>query len=298
MMVSVAYRKWGKFSGPRIIGDGPKIELPENPSFWDKTSYLTALVEGGNRIGTVIGYDGTGTTAGIHQAVACFPRDLDAQGPLFKLLWRIDHVIPITGYTALDDLFRKNGWTLAPPGELVYIGNGKKVTGKEYRDVVTPVHGVVPDAGDLWMDACKWARAWHEVFSDERTLRVQMQYGLEKLVKFCQRARMNTGFTVEELAFANGIRNPEPFDSGVAELAHAIYFSFSVNAPAWARFTYSRLSEGLAFGNDVADSDKFGVGLVRALRRKNDKWEHRMDRTLKIIRQEKLWPVELVERVD
>ena len=77
-----------EYAGVRIKGQKPLSSFPLSRRHLDRASRLTAEVESGGRFGSVMSYDGTGMTAGIHQAIAVYPKNLKDQGPLWKLLLR------------------------------------------------------------------------------------------------------------------------------------------------------------------------------------------------------------------
>ena len=86
--------KFGKYAGVKIKGKIP-LEAPNSLSHLSWVSWLTAMVESDGKFGSVMNYDGTGMTAGIHQAIAVYPKapgdgnKKNEQGPMWKLMNRI-----------------------------------------------------------------------------------------------------------------------------------------------------------------------------------------------------------------
>ena len=117
-MTYVSWKKFKHYSGPRIVGKKNFI-LVENPTHLEKALYLTSIVESGAKFGTIVMFDGTGVTAGLTQAIAVYPRELqhednnalDDQGPLWKLLSRMEYECGAS-VNNLWNKFKEVGWYL------------------------------------------------------------------------------------------------------------------------------------------------------------------------------------------
>ena len=133
-----------KFAGVRIRGKEPMQEIAV-PSHLHKAAWLTAGVESGFKYGTVISYDGTGITAGIHQAVAVYPRHLDDQGPLWKLTARVLSAVPRDVETDFRVFLGEYGIVLTPHGVAISV-HGGRLKGSALRERLTG------DAGGVWPD--------------------------------------------------------------------------------------------------------------------------------------------------
>jgi len=288
----VRFKKIGNFSGPYIKGtksafkrkptlDSPHIER----AFW-----LTSMVECGGKVGSIMMADGTGVTASLEQLVAVYPRALEAQGPLFKMLRRLDYVVPVSYYLP----FNTHGWTLGNDGVLRDIENGKPIDPKKIRNVFTPIGGAVEKDGVAWNHAKVWAIAFHQVFSLDPTIAVQIKYGIEQFVKFGQRVRSSKlgGKTVEELAYKE-IENPSSFTDVIGgevnDLAMCMWWCYKVNGPSPAMRVLKKVFDKYdRFG-------PFGAALIRGLRSSSYGrfGTNRYDNTRAAAM--KIWPSELFE---
>jgi len=235
----------GKFSGPFYTGSKHSstlaVPVMEHP-FLTRAFWILAFAECMARFGVVNMKDGTGITAGLFQAVGCFPRHLNKQGPLFKLLWRMDPVVGLYSH-GLGMLLDKSGWVIAEDGTLRVADSGALVRGRDFRDVVTPLKGRTPRQGRDWATARTWCEATSEVFSQHGSFHLQEAYGIEVLAKRTSRFRAKKycgGHCLETVAFAGNIMNPAPFHNVEADLAHALMLSFMINAPAHALKAYER----------------------------------------------------------
>jgi hypothetical protein len=210
--ITVKRRTWKKYAGPSISGSGEVLPTPSMAdTHWMRAFWLTSMVESGGRIGAIVMYDGTAVTAGLHQAVAVYPRDLKAQGPLFALLRRLDYVVPVPYF--LGDLFDEHDWFVAPDSKLRYKSDGDVVEPADIRAVLTPPNGVVPRKGREWDQSVRWAKAFHRLFSLDATLMVQTSYGIEHFVKRAKRLRHTKldRHTIEQLCYGGECLNPEVF---------------------------------------------------------------------------------------
>lgn len=253
------WKKWKKFSGPMVRGLEP---LPVPPAFgvsleehgakdhtiyhgphWDRVSYLTAMVESGGKFGTCVMFDGTGITAGLHQAIAVYPKNLFAQGPLWKLLWRMNAVIPLS-YYPLWGYIDEESWQLSPRG-LIWKSTWKDgtvlVPGRAIRAAVAPVNGVVPRKGRNFDTAEKWLAAFHEVFSTSPGHRTQVLYGIEHFIDHAENFVLERGkdvgelITLENAIYKGTAEARDPFEElPELDLAMALFWCNWVNGPSVA----------------------------------------------------------------
>jgi len=286
-MSEIKWGKYGSYSGVFHPGDktSPIMQLPEDHNFLMAAFWLLAMAECRARYGVINMKDGTGVTAGLFQAAGCLPRYPKTQGSLFKLLWRLDHTIPLDYFSAYR-MMLDQGWILGPGGVLLDAAGGP-VEGREFRAITSPSDGVTPDHGPHRAIAEAWCSAFHELFEFPMTHRVQVVYGVEVLVKKVCRYRAKkyiNGLTLEEVAFGGNAMQPEPFrDEPHADLAHAVMLSFFINAPSWAMDAYTKALKranplqrvpwkDLGRLNEITHSERFSKWLLRYLTRKA-KWD-------------------------
>ena len=287
----IRFRKIGKFSGPVIHGDVAIFDKDKAPdwlvaSHVGRAFWLTSMVESGGLGGTVMMADGTGVTASLDQVIAVYPRNLKEQGPLFKMLRRVDYTTPVSYY--LD--FGSEGWELGDDGVLRHRITGKAVDPKDIRNTFTPNDGVVAKSkhSQDWAQSCRWATHFWQLFRMHTTHDVQIKYGKEKIVKFAKRWRIGDSRTetIENVIYDGEICNPEPFGSDDRlDLAMAVFWNYQVNAPVMA---VKKLKAALK-KKGVSDPG-FPDELIRQLRTSGyGRWgTARYDRTRKHGR--KLWP--------
>lgn len=240
----VCFRQIGSYSGPVIHGTDPAFGAP--PSMTDnhllRAFWLTSMVESGGFLGTVMMADGTGATAGLEQMIAVYPRNMKEQGPLFKLLNRIDMIVPVPYY--LD--FAHYGWRLSEDGVL-RDKNGTMVPPEKIRDTFTPMSGKVAKKGKNWSAAKAWAISFHQLFSLEQTRDTQVRCGIEHLTKFAKRykSKRTNRKSIEETCYGGEVQNPQVFaDCPEVDLALCMWWNYKTNAPnpALSALNTSRLS--------------------------------------------------------
>ncbi len=186
--------KWGKFSGLRIRGKTPII--PEHQTHLEVASFVTSRVESGGCYGTVINYDGTGMTAGIHQAIAVYPRGLNkgaktSQGPLWKLLSRMFVIPPgIISLIEIVDLLHDAGMTISADGHLRYEVSGKYVHGEAIRTELGTPKGILAGDRVTRARAERYINLFHQLFSDPLSYAAQERYGQEHFIKSSARHKM------------------------------------------------------------------------------------------------------------
>ena len=287
--IKVKHKSIGSYSGPYIYGNKPVWnEKPGVHSFhMDRAFWLTTMVESGGMAGTVMAADGTGITASLEQLPAVYPRNMKEQGPLFKMLRRIDYVVPVKYYLPFDEL----GWFIGDDGVLRFLNQGKPVPPKVIRETFTPGGGKVPSKGTAWEEAREWAMAFHYLFILEPTIPVQIKYGIEKFVKFAQRYRTRhlNKETIEELLYAGNVQQPQPYqDNPTMDLAMCMWWNYWVNSPVTA-------VKKLRVALDKWSGPDLGAAIIKELRASRyGRWgTNRYDRT----RQHAMdvWPAELFE---
>jgi hypothetical protein len=246
--------KFKKYAGFKINGTVAQQPVNFESSHLDRAAWITAEVESGGKYGTVMNYDGTGMTAGIHQAIAVYPRYLqddritNDQGPLWKLLNRMRTAAPEC--LQLINLFEKmfdTGWYLDDSGVLRYLKeNGEIVDGKTIRAHFTGApNGCAPTRGKARSQAELWVQMFHEAFKHKDTFGAQDAYGKEHFVKralrtklrFCNSSSHKKRTIHDALYGPEGhITDPEmvPFDTRRMDLAASVFWSNTVNAPGAA----------------------------------------------------------------
>ncbi len=242
--------KYKKYAGVRIRGTVPQQPVNQDSLHLSRAAWLTAEVESGGMYGTVMNYDGTGITAGIHQAIAVYPRNLEDdkknndQGPLWELLARM-RVIMADTYP-LEHIFNRMidycDWHLDDAGSVRYK-NGQLVPGTIIRDELTGTDGVMPTRGKGRMCSEMWVDMFHDTFSDPASFEIQQAFGKEHFVKrskarmrFCEQRDLKRK-TIHDylyasdshMSFVASARNSWAWD-----LAACMFWSFTVNAPGRA----------------------------------------------------------------
>ena len=301
-MTTVKHKKIKSYSGPCIRGGKTVYDEPaKNPrDHIDRAFWLTTMVESGGKAGTIMGADGTGITASLEQLPAVYPRNMKVQGPLFKMLRRIDFVVPVRYYLP----FEEEDWVLADDGVLRYYENAEPVPPRIIRNTFTPNAGKVPPSGSDWEKSKAWALAFHYLFIMEPTIPVQVRYGIEKFVKFAQRYRTRhlNRKTIEELIYNGNVMNPIPFKGNpTMDLAMCMWWNYWVNSPVTAikllaKILEPNLEHSLKIPLKSDEQEKFAESLIYQLRMsKYGRWgTNRYDRTRQHAM--KVWPAELFEK--
>jgi len=288
--------KFKNFAGVRIKGKVP-IETPgalASIGHLNRVEWLTATVESGGVFGTVQNYDGTGMTAGLHQAVACYPR-AKGQGPL----WRLVDTFPVG-----DELFEKlkeRGFWLGTAGELVDLETDRSARRARIRHEFTGArNGVMPLRGPDRKRAEEWAWLFHECFSNPATFEIQKRAGKNWcLDRERQRLRFSVRCSDQSIRAAvyggAWLQRAEMIDLGIEkDLALAVYWSHSVNAPGAA---FRRLCKAVDEADPLDNPRDFAKALIRRLgKARYGRWHYtikngRYQRTRRAAR--KLWPAEL-----
>jgi hypothetical protein len=271
--------KFKDYAGFKIKGTEPISGTARNIHL-KKASWLTAMVESGGKFGSVMNYDGTAMTAGIHQAIAVYPRELkhpdknlrDDQGPLWKLLRLVQ---PVTGKYDLWKEFERVGgigWYIAPDNTVRWKSHGNLVSGLNIREELTgSADGCAPASGYSRKVAENWVKLFHEVFSDPATFDIQEEYGMEHFVKRASRAKCRFALnkdwqklTLEFLVYGGTALDLVTLTNDPElDLAMCMYWAHSVNAPGFALKKINR-TLGALFGPN-GSRKKFARILIRKL---------------------------------
>lgn len=290
---------FGNYAGVRIKGTVPIYIDTNNIYHLDRAEWLTAQVECGGKFGSVQNYDGTGMTAGLHQAIAVYPK-MAKQGPLFRLLQAIQGVTTEANRPALFDAIQDREWELAD-NVLCYAGMSVAVSRVEIRNEFTGNKlGLMPVRGSGRERAERWTRLFHKCFIDPVTFSAQKEAGIEwiesrtknklyKSEKFKNKTIETAIYDGMDIAYVE-------IDEIMIEkdLALAVYWSHSVNAPAIA---FRRLCKAADEANPIDKPREFAKALIRRLgKAQYGRWHHsvkngRYQRTRRAAL--KLWPKEL-----
>ena len=303
-MTTVKWRKFRKYSGPFAKAPLAKIDIPTRfADHWERAFWLTSMVESGGRPGLINMYDGCGATCGLHQAIAVYPRNMDndVQGPLWRLLWLLDSVVPLSYYPLWDRLIEV-GWRLTGDG-LVMEDTGERVTSKTIRNVLTPLNGRVPETGERWEKSRAWAEAFSEIFALKQGLRVQTHLGTEHMQRSAKRVKIKVGQyrkTIEEWCYkGNALSDqPLPTDKRVGvDLAMSLFWCHFINGPRPAKESLQTTLE-LTSG-PVLQPVKFAKALIQALGNNSyGRWDDDIEGgryTRARLHAMKVWPRELFE---
>ncbi len=309
--------KFNSYAGPRITGT-ENFTLPDNAGHWERVLWLTSTVESGGKFGAITMYDGTAVTAGLHQAIAVYPKELadedfnaaDDQGSFWKLL-RLIELVP--DFPELQDLFSKlkdRGWYLGRDGALRYLADGcvqvkgktKKVSagdlvfGYEIREEFTPRQGNVPSSGPAWESSKDWALAFHRIFANPKSFRAQVEFGAQHFEHVARHKNISArgrSLPIEEWLYnghLGGFQAPTP----AYDLALAVFWSHSVNGPSVA---YKILAQALRSAHPREKPDQFASTLLRLLgTKKYGRWHFseksgRWHRTR--LNAKRVWPEDL-----
>lgn len=203
-------------------------------------------------------YDGTCMTAGPDQHIAVYPKELveedwraeDDQGSLWSLLARLlktrgsesqldGHFDALLAELSSDGfrfiegrLVYASDRKVLVGGKLVQAKAGDTVHGNIIRDTYTgPLNGKVPSAGPHWEKAKKWALLWHRITVHPAARQVQLDYGIDHLVRRTQARKIAGLGTVDSVLYgpqnvmsANGLE-------AALDLAACVYHAHSVNGP-------------------------------------------------------------------
>ena len=239
-----------KYAGLVVKGKAKQASVDMDSLHLQRAAWLTAEVESGGVYGTVMNYDGTGMTAGIHQAIAVYPRNLEDdkvgndQGPLWKLLVHMRTAAP-ESFTLLD-LFSRMfhvGWYLDDVGAVRYVDSGKLVHGKNIRQELSGPKGVVPIRGRQRNKATQWVREFHAAFSDDKTFEAQDSFGMTHFVERSEaklrpcRSQFYRRFTIHDFLYGDYMHITNvvlPWESDTLDLAICMFWSHTVNAPGAA----------------------------------------------------------------
>lgn len=281
--------KFNKYAGIKIKGkketkldtDGNGLITPIEKALW-----LTAMVESNGVYGSVMNYDGTGITAGIHQAVAVYPKNLKVQGSLWGLLRDIQLVLSTPEqyateakltYMALQEMFMDENVELTADGVLRYMGTGNALSGYHIRDLLTGSYdGVMPKIGKNRVRAENFVLKFHKLFSNPTTFQVQNKYGLKHFAKLVnRRMRFSKKFskcTIDQFVYKRLYKSnsllctKEDQASDAVDLAMAMFWSHSVNSPGQALRIFCKAAN-LASSDPTKDEDgyQFAKNLIRYL---------------------------------
>lgn len=280
------------FSGPIIKGTTDAFSKTPTmaDTHLDRAFWLTTMVESGGKAGSIMAADGTGMTASMEQLVAVLPRHMDEQGSLFGMLQELSKTIDITRFLPFNEV----GWKLM--NSVLCATDGKPVPPRVIRETFTPNSGRVPAKGPQWEQSKKWALAFHRLFAQPETIKLQIDYGIAQFVKFANTRNPRLGKrSVNELVYGGNLTAQDPFDGAtVNDLAMSMWWCYKVNGPAPA---LDRLASTNKQHPNFKDPE-FGRRLIFMLRTSQyGKWSsNRYDRTRQHART--VWPTKFFEGPD
>lgn len=292
-MLKVRYGSYGKFSGPYIKGDVDAMHKPYlDDTHWMRVLWLTTMVESGGKTGSIMMADGTGCTAGVEQSIIVYPRNLTVQGPLVKLLWLLDHVIPLH-YYAIGELFDRHRWVIAGDKKIRDADDGSIIRPADLREALTPNQGRVPRSGPQWEQSKEWAQAFCEIFSRKDTRDAQIKHAMDGFTKFARRVEHKKldHVSIEDAVYGGNAMKP-PFEDSIEgwtnDLAMALFWERKTNGPAPA---LTRL--GRAVKRFEPQDPAFGRFLIQQLSTaKYGRWATNRNRRARKFAQ-MVWPKEL-----
>lgn len=295
------YIKRGKWQGFRQLGT-VMVSKDDRETHMRKASWLTAMVESGGKFGCVINFDRTGITAGLHQAIAVYPKqirrsdgdDANDQGPLWRLLKMA------SGQSLYEALAINARWQMLTVGKVRHTGSGDIVSGPDMlTELAGSPDGKVPEFGEGRERSKRWVQLFHEHFSDPRTFDAQEQFGIDHFTHRAKRARMRfsdryKGYTAQDLFYRHASVDQETFEQQPSlDLALCVYWSHSVNAPSMALKVMCR---SLKHWNESIPAAVWAQRFIRMIATtKYGHWHEdekngRYDRTRKYAMQSGFWP--------
>lgn len=251
------------------------LSTEDSNTHLDEISWLTAQVESDGRFGSVMNYDGTGMTAGIHQAIAVYPKAVrdnnlkNDQGPLWKLMGRMK---PLGLLGDIESHMREYGMYLSNDSKCLWEQEGRIVDGNSIRNMLTgDSEGVMPLTGRGRRECARWVKEFHAAFSNEVGFKVQLHFGAEHFEKMSRKTlRYCKNPEIAEMTILDAFYGGIPLSS-VGDLpehyslAMSMFWSHSVNAPG---FALKRLCRQVADKciDDVANkTEEASSAIVRAL---------------------------------
>ncbi|MHC4298784.1 MAG: hypothetical protein ACYS7Y_16020 [Planctomycetota bacterium] len=290
------FRRIGKYSGPVIHGESDVFDQ-KHPTLKERhlvrAFWLTTMVESGGKLGSIMMADGTGVTAGLEQVVAVYPNNMKQQGPLFKLLNRIDNITPVAYFLDFDQY----KWRITEDGVL-RDKHGEAVSPKVIRDTFTPPDGKVPKSGHQWEEAKEWALDFHALFRMKQTKNTQFKCGIEHLAKFAKRYRSKLlGYeTVENICYDGEVHDTAAVSLfPEMDLAMCMFWNYKTNAPSPA---LKALNKARITHSPTNQPVKFAHHLLKEMRESDyGRWgTNRYDRSREYAML--VWPQELFEGPD
>ena len=302
---------FNKYAGVNIPGK-ESMELDVNKdgivTHAERASWLTAMVESGGKFGNVMNYDGTGITAGIHQAIAVFPRDLDSTGTLWELMRDVGIACKASKCNAWDvlvDQFKRQGVIIGVDGK-PRNEKGIEVKGNALRELLTgDSNGLMPESGAGRKRAESFVFLFHDLMASPETFEAQVSFGVRHFSKWAKRGlrfckKWDPELTLQHFAYGMedrdlvSIRTDEM--SKELDLAMCMFWSHSVNAPGYALQVFCKAAD------EVLSNEELPRVLVRRLataqygRWDDDIKNGRYQRTRSFAMQ--IWPEELFVRKD
>lgn len=302
------WRTLGGYSGPVITGTmkSPPITAAEKRHVV-RADYITFMVESGGLFGGIMGADGTVITAGRGQHAMVLPR-VNAIGDLPRLI----QLMASTKSEAVEDLTsamkKLAGLWINQHGTLMSSSSGRgAATAVEVRMAMSVADGKVPSSGPDWDRAAQWAVTFSNAFADPSTFLVQEQYDQTQLIDDFNKLKIGSGAArdlVAPIVYGSQMTSSMIVGATVSEdldLIMCMWHSFKVNAPTEARKV---LEKAITLDN-VADPDPMRpVASIPMLLATSSygRWNKsipngRWDRTLKIVRQSKIWSDATIDRV-
>lgn len=300
------YVNFGRYAGFKQSGT-VRIKKEGRPRHIQRASYLTAMVESGGKFGCALNYDGTGMTAGIHQAIAVYPKQLlnpddnprNDQGPLWRLLRKLQSLIP---GEKLWETFKE--WNCDIGADNILYRNQRVADGYTIRRMLSgDVRGQVKRSGIEANRARDFVQLFHNLFSNSLTFEAQEEFGIEHFAKRAERIKLRFATeysqkTMNELFYSPNSCSQllaKDFEPGL-DLALCVYWSHSVNAPSIAlRALCKVLNKCSPYNNNFPKRFIATIGNTKWGRWDDDIKNGRYVRTRRYAMQSHFWPKELFD---
>lgn len=222
MFGKVKWKKYGKYSGPQILGKCPNTFTK---TYWERVLWLTSQVETGGMLDTVIGYDKT-LSGGLVQYTSIYPL-INKQGRLWDF---IKNLPPSVSNPFVDQLNSELNWIISDEGYLVNKTDLTLITMDEIVYEFNPPNGTVPSFGDHWNIAKTWALLLNQVLSNPDGFSMHVQFIIRDFMsndkrKFNPLKNLTVNEIMTKYLISDKARNQ------VVEIASAMFWSYFVNNP-------------------------------------------------------------------
>lgn len=273
----IRYERHGKNAGFISTGTGYIPAPPPEASHETHMIWLVSQLEMPGGWGQIQNCrDRAVMSGGILHHTAVLPR-AKKQGSLWGLVARCQS-------DRLEEKIASAGWVVSHG----YLYGASHLVSTEAiaEEVCGSSNGVVPLPGEPGhANALEWAQAFSEMLADPKNYKAQKGYALLWLQK---RNRKQVAAAYRRLSN----------NAQLEDLVMCVYHAFSANAPSIAGEVLEKVLAGKLLGMDFAKSllKEFATSPYGHWAHRDDQ-KSRFDRTVKAVKQSRIWPVDLVREV-